>query len=249
VGEPPEQPEHAEFPEHPEQPEHPERPQHARTPDLPDFPDDAHGDAVVWRNRALALFDRVPVPATVCRTDGTILLANPAMAQEWGTVPGRLRGRNVLGLLRPRSATQVDRITEALRRGHRSRYPIEVSWEAAGGGDRYGELSVDPMSDSPGAPQGLLVLLRVRGGQERPSARLVKERESPSPVETRLLALAAAGATTEAMARAVGMTADGVNYHFGRLARLWGVPGRTALVARAYVLGVLDGEAWPPAAP
>ncbi|MFJ4923251.1 helix-turn-helix transcriptional regulator [Streptomyces sp. NPDC088725] len=216
-------------------------------PALPDFPDDAHGDAVVWRNRAMALFDRVPVPGTVCRTDGTILLANTSMAQEWRTSPGRLRGRNVLGLLRPSSEPQLEKLKEALRLGHSSRYPIAVSWPAADGSEeRYGELTVDPMSDSAEAPRGLLVLLRVLGERERPSARPAGERDRVSPVDGRLLALAAGGATTEAIARAVGMTADGVNYHFGRLARLWGVPGRTALVARAYAFGVLDANAWPP---
>ncbi|MFF2525131.1 PAS domain S-box protein [Streptomyces liangshanensis] len=219
----------------------------AAVDELPDFPDDAHGDAVMWRNRALTLLDRVPVPIGVCRTDGTILLANPALAREWGLPPGRLRGRNVLELLRPRFTDQVHRIAEALRLGHRSRYPIEVRWAAAGGDERYGELSVDPVSEFSGVPPGLLVVLRVRDRRESPPARPVAAGEPASPVDARLLALAAAGATTEAMARAVGMTADGVNYHFGRLARRWGVPGRTALVARAYVLGVLDPGVWPPA--
>ncbi|MBB5937842.1 LuxR C-terminal-related transcriptional regulator [Streptomyces zagrosensis] len=68
-----------------------------------------------------------------------------------------------------------------------------------------------------------------------------------SPVEGRVLALAAAGATTAAMGKALGLTVDGVNYHVARLSRRWRVPNRTALVARAYVLGVLSREVWPPA--
>ena len=36
--------------------------------------------AVFWRNRALGLFDRLPLPTAYCTTDGTILRANAAMA-------------------------------------------------------------------------------------------------------------------------------------------------------------------------
>src|ERR1044072_1548086 len=85
-------------------------------------------DWVVWRNRSLLLFDRVPVPCAVCRTDGEILMANPAMAGEWGTTAGQLAGRNVLELFHPNGAAQLPRVVEAARLARRSRYPIEVRW-------------------------------------------------------------------------------------------------------------------------
>ncbi|MGW3098384.1 PAS domain-containing protein [Streptomyces sp. NPDC001102] len=81
---------------------------------------------MVWRNRALTLFDRVSVPVAVCDVHGDVLLADPAMAAECGTTPGRLRGRAVLELFRPQEATQVERIAEALRLRHRSRYQVSV---------------------------------------------------------------------------------------------------------------------------
>ncbi|MET9799995.1 PAS domain-containing protein [Streptomyces sp. NPDC006368] len=203
------------------------------------------GDLVDWRNRALLVFDRVPVPVAVCRTDGLVLLANPAMAAEWGTSPGRLPGRNVLELFHPSSAEQVHRIVEAVRRGHRSRYPMRVHWTAPDGRERYGELTADTVSDSAQAPLWLLVLLKVLGDRPEPPGRPAAQ---VTPVEKRILALAAGGATTERIARSVGLTVDGVNYHLTRLSRRWGVPNRTALVARAYVLGVLAPDTWPPAA-
>ncbi|MCS0637301.1 PAS domain-containing protein [Streptomyces sp. LP05-1] len=196
-----------------------------------------------WRNRALLVFDRVPVPIAVCRTDGRILLANPAMAAEWGTRPGELPERNVLELFHPRAADEVHRIVDAVRRGHRSRYPVRVSWSAPDGRERYGELTADTVSDTADAPLWLLVLVRVLG-EHRP--RPSRGPDDTGPLERRILALAAAGATTERIARSVGLTVDGVNYHLTRLSRRWSVPNRTALVARAYVLGVLDPDAWPP---
>jgi PAS domain S-box-containing protein len=207
-------------------------------------------DWVVWRNRSLLLFDRVPVPCAVCRTDGELLVANPAMAAEWGAAPGQLAGRNVLELFHPNTADQVYRIVEAVRLGRRSRYPIEVRWQSPDGVWRYGELTADTVSDTD-TPLWLLVLLRVLG--EEPGPRAAGEvdaapggPERAGPIEARILALAAGGHTTARMARQTGLTVDGVNYHLTRLSRRWGVGNRAELVARAYVLGVLAPGVWPP---
>lgn len=207
-------------------------------------------DWVVWRNRSLLLFDRVPVPCAVCSTDGEILITNPAMAAEWGAAPGQLAGRKVLELFHPNSADQVYRIVEAVRLGRRSRYPVEVRWQSPDGARRYGELTADTVSDSD-TPLWLLVLLRVLGEEPRPRAigaadTAPGEAERAGPVEARILALAAGGHTTGQMARQTGLTADGVNYHLTRLSRRWGVGNRAELVARGYVLGVLAPGVWPP---
>ncbi|GAA2452897.1 PAS domain-containing protein [Streptomyces glaucus] len=205
-------------------------------------------EAVRWRNRALTLFDRVTVPVAVCDVHGAVLLANPAMAAECGTTPGRLRGRDVLELFRPREATQVERIAEALRLRHRSRYQVAVRWAAPGGGQRYGELTADPVSDTVEDTPALLVMLRVLGGRE-PGGRGPAGRAPArvAPVEARILALLAGGATTARAARETGLTADGVTYHLRRLSARWGAANRTELVARAYALGVLAPGVWPPA--
>ncbi|MFD3620323.1 PAS domain-containing protein [Streptomyces sp. NPDC058676] len=203
-------------------------------------------EAVVWRNRALMLFDRVSVPVAVCDVYGAVLLANPAMAAECGTPPGRLRGRDVLELFRPQEATQVERIAQALRLRHRSRYQVAVRWEAPGGVQRCGELTADPVSDSIEVTPALLVMLHVRGERESPPPEAAPA--PATPVEARILALLASGATTARAARGTGLTVDGVTYHLRRLSARWGAANRTELVARAYALGVLVAGAWPPRA-
>ncbi|MEU5422494.1 PAS domain-containing protein [Streptomyces sp. NPDC020799] len=198
-----------------------------------------------WRNHFLLLLDRIPTPIAVCRADGEVTVANPAMAAEWGTAPGRLRGRNLQELFRPRAIGRLDRHIEALRLGRRPRHPIEVRWvTGADGIEREGELLVDPVGDAFPANPMLLAILRVRTD---PSHRPVEPMAEVSVVEGNILALAAAGATTAAIGKAVGLTVDGVNYHLTRLTRRWRVPNRTALVAKAYVLGVLSTREWPPA--
>ncbi|MEV4860469.1 PAS domain S-box protein [Streptomyces ossamyceticus] len=193
----------------------------------------------------MALFDRIPMPTAVCDVYGRVVLANPAMATEWGATPGRLCGRDVLELFRPREATPVERIAQALRLRHRSRYPVSGRWDAADGVRRHGELTADPISDDPDTTPSLLVLVRVLGegteAAERPAA------PPASPTEARVLALPAGGATTARTARETGLTVDGVNYHLRRLSARWSATGRTELVARAYALGVLASGVWPPA--
>lgn len=206
--------------------------------------DRSHSEAVMWRNRALMLFDRVSVPVAVCDVYGAVLLANPAMATECGTTPGRLRGREVLDLFRPQEATQVERIAEALRLRNRSRYQVSVCWRAPGGAERFGELTADPVSDSAEETPSLLVMLRVLGEREHSPAEPVRV----TPVEGRVLALLAGGATTAHAARETGLTVDGVNYHLRRLSARWGAANRTELVARAYAMGVLAAGVWPPTA-
>ena len=204
-------------------------------------------EAVRWRNRALLLFDRVAMPVAVCDVYGAVLLANPAMAAECGTTPGRLRGRDVLDLFSPRSATQVERIAEALRLRHRSRYQVSVRWQVSGGAERYGELTADPVSDTVEDTPALLVMLRVEGERE-PRAEPPGTAARVTPAEARILALLAGGATTARAARETGLTTDGVTYHLRRLSARWSAANRTELVARAYALGVLAPGVWPPAA-
>ncbi|MEU5598329.1 PAS domain S-box protein [Streptomyces sp. NPDC020298] len=201
-------------------------------------------EAVVWRNRALTLFDRVSVPVAVCDVYGVVVLANPAMAAECGTTPGRLRGRDVLELFRPQEATQVERIAEALRLRHRSRYQVSVRWRAPGGAERRGELTADPVSDSVESTPALLVMLRVLDERERHTEQPARV----TPMEGRVLALLAAGATTARAARELGLTKDGVTYHLRRLSTRWGTANRTELIARAYASGVLAAGVWPPVA-
>ncbi|MER6566941.1 LuxR C-terminal-related transcriptional regulator, partial [Streptomyces sp. NPDC001093] len=69
-----------------------------------------------------------------------------------------------------------------------------------------------------------------------------------TPVEGRVLALLAGGATTAGAARELGLSKDGVTYHLRRLSARWNAANRTELVARAYALGVLRPGVWPPEA-
>ncbi|MGK5629626.1 helix-turn-helix transcriptional regulator [Streptomyces sp. URMC 123] len=234
---------------------------------------DTPREALVWRARFLTLFDRSPLPTAISRVDGTVTGANPAFAALWDTRPGRVQGRALLDLFTPTDAEQLRKLDRALRSGRRSRYPVRVTW-CVRGTRRAGEVTVEPVSDPLEDEPPLLVTLTERtgdgdgpangtDGSPRAAGGAGREALAPrgrpgeateedarrlglSPQEARILPLIAAGATTAGVGRTVGIGTDGVNYHLGRLCRRLGVPNRTALVAKAYALGLLEAGVWPP---
>jgi DNA-binding CsgD family transcriptional regulator len=89
-------------------------------------------------------------------------------------------------------------------------------------------LTAEPIDWALIGRQPILVFLHVDQHQRRPEQPLALE-----PVAARTLALVAAGATTAGVARQIGLSIDGVNYHLRQLFRILDVPNRPALVARA----------------
>ncbi len=64
--------------------------------------------------------------------------------------------------------------------------------------------------------------------------------------QIRILSLLAAGSSNGDIATSLKLSRQTVDYHLSRLRELLGAATRPALVARAYVLGILSPEAWPP---
>ncbi|WP_369372734.1 PAS domain-containing protein [Streptomyces sp. cg36] len=69
---------------------------------------------------------------------------------------------------------------------------------------------------------------------------------SLTPAQIRILSLLAAGSTNGDIATSLRLSRQTVDYHLSRLRDLLGATTRPALVARAYVLGILAPHAWPP---
>ncbi|WP_327408123.1 PAS domain-containing protein [Streptomyces sp. NBC_01281] len=67
--------------------------------------------------------------------------------------------------------------------------------------------------------------------------------------QVRIVALLAAGRSNADIAEELCLSRQTVDYHLSRLRVLLEAPTRPALVARAYVLGILSPQAWPPRSP
>ncbi|MBP2478829.1 PAS domain S-box-containing protein [Crossiella equi] len=201
----------------------------------------ARREATLWRNRFTALLDRVPVPAAISRTDGTLDLVNPEFAALLGTSPARLHGTVLTTLMAARQQDAHDRLMRELGSGARGRRTLAVRWAPRRTGrTRTGTLTLQVVKDVEAS-----LLLTLAADPETPGTA-----DTPpelSTRETEILTRVAAGDTTSAIASAVGLTPDGVTYHVTQLCRRFQAANRTALVARAYTTGVLDAAVWPPA--
>ena len=103
-----------------------------------------------------------------------------------------------------------------------------MRWTARGHANS-GHLTVELVDEALLGERPLLVFLHVNHPE--------LERHPPvtlEPVAAHILELVASGVTTSVVARQVGLTVDGVNYHLGRLCRRLDAPNRVALVARAF---------------
>ncbi|MFG3280469.1 PAS domain S-box protein [Streptomyces sp. NPDC048111] len=69
---------------------------------------------------------------------------------------------------------------------------------------------------------------------------------SLTPAQIRILSLLAAGSSNGDIATSLNLSRQTVDYHLSRLRELLDAETRPALVARAYVLGILAPGTWPP---
>ncbi|SDM49360.1 PAS domain-containing protein [Allokutzneria albata] len=187
----------------------------------------ARRSAATWRNRFLALLDRSPVPTCVAAMNGRITVANPAMAAALGRRPRELVDADLEVLFTTTDTATRQRLLHELLTRRLARRSLHVTWA-----EHSGTLTVQGVPDEEGSV--LLVTLTVDpvAAPEPPQLSL-REKE----VLTRI----AAGESTAMIARALGLTVEGVTYHVTRMVKRFGVPNRTALVARAFTLGVLPG--------
>ncbi|MDF3300261.1 PAS domain-containing protein [Streptomyces tropicalis] len=100
-------------------------------------------------------------------------------------------------------------------------------------------LHLTTVGRSPGGPRGVWAVVTHLG--------LRHEAHPPlTATQVRILALLAAGHSNADIAASLHLSRQTVDYHLSRLRDLLDAPTRAALVARAYVLGILSPHAWPP---
>jgi DNA-binding CsgD family transcriptional regulator len=65
-------------------------------------------------------------------------------------------------------------------------------------------------------------------------------------LDSQILEMLANGATSAQMSMRLHLSRQGIDYHITQLQRRFKVRSRPALVSRAYVLGVMVVDTWPP---
>jgi PAS domain S-box-containing protein len=210
----------------------------------------SEGPTTAPERRFHALFNHPEVGILHLDRDARILDANPALAQVCGRARSELRGRFVGAVVTRFDVEAHEPSWRRLVRGQSGHYAMSVTLRLADGGGLTTRMSVSAIAGASGLPSGafaVLGLAAAENGVPTPA------RAVPTPPEAAVLELLAAGRTIQQIASEVGLSRRGVDYRVGRLRhklRLDGPDGCPAtaagLVARAYTLGLLRPQHWPP---
>ncbi|MFF4410855.1 LuxR C-terminal-related transcriptional regulator [Streptomyces sp. NPDC001404] len=200
-------------------------------------------DLAAMAARCEELLGAIDYPAFICNSLGVIGIAN----KEWCTVLGAPQ-REVVGspVLRWTDPSSVDSLR--LLWGETEATPFlqsqEVLFKGKGGGAILATLTAAPLTQFSDAGDTLLIVRRWGD----PAAHLKSSNRVPeiSELDARILELLAVGKANAEIARSLCLSRQGLDYRLKNLRKQLGATSRGALVARAYVHGLLKHEDWPP---
>ncbi|MEV7379056.1 PAS domain-containing protein [Streptomyces lydicus] len=187
-----------------------------------------------------ALRDHSGLPCALLSVGGRVLQAGAAAAELLQTRLSDLVGRRAHTLLAPvpelaglRRSWQ-DLIARRSRRIQTSAVLVDGR-----GRQRRVRLHLTPVGRGPSRVESVWAVITHQS--------LAHEAHPPlTASQVRILSLLAAGRSNGEIAASLHLSRQTVDYHLSRLRDLLDAPTRCALVARAYVLGILAPQTWPP---
>ncbi|MDY7086205.1 MAG: LuxR C-terminal-related transcriptional regulator [Actinomycetota bacterium] len=163
--------------------------------------------------------------------------------EDFGRPVDELRGRMLSELLHPSVQEQIAQRLGRLLDGRRDRLS-EHFLGLRGSTVFAGELTGLAVYGVAGLADGVVLLLRPEAEQR--SAVVVGRKPLLSRMEARILEGVAAGASTIQLAGSLHLSCGGVEYHLTALLRALKVRNRSALVSKAYSMGLFCVGSWPP---
>ncbi|MFF7408066.1 PAS domain-containing protein [Streptomyces lydicus] len=187
-----------------------------------------------------ALRDHSGLPCALLSVGGRVLQAGAAAAELLQTRLSDLVGRRAHTLLAPvpelaglRRSWQ-DLIARRSRRIQTSAVLVDGR-----GRQRRVRLHLTPVGRGPSRVESVWAVITHQS--------LAHDAHPPlTASQVRILSLLAAGRSNGEIATSLHLSRQTVDYHLSRLRDLLDAPTRCALVARAYVLGILAPQTWPP---
>ncbi|MGW7066956.1 PAS domain S-box protein [Streptomyces sp. NPDC054855] len=205
-----------------------------------------HLRALVQRQEAeenlQALRDHSGLPCALLSANGRVIEASSAAADLFHVGLPDLVGRRAHTLLAPAPASDLDQLHRRWN-GLIARRTRRVETSAvlvdARGRQRRAQLHLTTVGHSAAHARHVwaVVTHQSLAHEAHPSL---------TAAQIRILSLLAEGSSNSDIAASLRLSRQTVDYHLSRLRQLLGATTRPALVARAYVLGILAPRAWPP---
>lgn len=197
-----------------------------------------------WRDRYRTLFDRNPTPMAITDLDGVVLDANPAFCELLGLRASQLRDRHVREFSEPgEDDTEHSALVDIMARRTTTARFRKTYVRATDRARTPVDITAIRVTDPTDRADTIVGIVQPLAPPETPRTTL-----QLSPTEAAVLALRAEGRALTDIAAQLEMTRRGVDYHLRQLARKLRCPANNAgaITARAYHLGVLTPDAWPP---
>ncbi|MFC4147267.1 PAS domain-containing protein [Micromonospora mangrovi] len=171
--------------------------------------------------------------------------SNAAFARQCGDPLVHLRGRPFGDLLHPQAKPHVLHQLERLLQGRSERFVERLAVLRHSVTPSTATLTAMAVAPADGQSRTVLVLVSPdRAADERRA--WPGRKKNLSAINARILEGIATGATTVQLAARLYLSRQGVEYHVSSMMREFKVPNRVALVSKAYSMGLLGVDSWPP---
>ncbi|MFG2525907.1 PAS domain-containing protein [Streptomyces sp. NPDC048527] len=186
-----------------------------------------------------ALRDRTGAASIILTPTGRVVRATTGAADLLHTTVASLEGLPLQDLVIPSPpAAALTREWQEVVRGRAARRTMRLVCRTGHGGRRLIRAQLAVLRKG-GRPVQVLALLSALGAEHQRQVEL-------TPIQEQVLLRLARGEPNAAIAQAVAMSRQALDYHLRRLRQELDAPSRPAVVARAYALGLLDSTVWPP---
>jgi DNA-binding CsgD family transcriptional regulator len=195
----------------------------------------------------VSLFERSGVCFSVLDRRLRLLHANEAFVRHFGPQASAPDGLPFCDLLHPGVRQRVAQQFGMLVAGHRVRVHERVVCQSIRATTFAADLTGIATFNEAKRAHAILVLCRPEG-QASESKQLIHPGKTISALEARILEGVAAGMSTVQVAGKLHLSRQGVEYHVSAMLRRFRVPNRSALISKAYSIGILGVDCWPPKA-
>ncbi|MCS7483579.1 LuxR C-terminal-related transcriptional regulator [Umezawaea endophytica] len=173
-----------------------------------------------------------------------VLEANADLLNFFGRSIHDVYSRDFTELVHPGVRPGLERQMEKLAEGKRGRFAEQVAAVRSDGSTvPITMTAIAVHGDGPSITALLVILKQAAGDRDRT---IVDQGKVLTDVHARILEGMAAGESTTQLASRLFLSRQGVEYHLGTMLRKLKAPNRTALVSRAYAMGMLSVASWPP---